>query len=81
MITDKDQEDTEEKWHSIALKSEPSDNGYKKPSRSLSKLYRGILEIKTIMEIFIVLAVYIHIELIINLKKTKDYAVTMTTAT
>ena len=27
MIIDKDQEDTEEKWHSIALKSEPSDNG------------------------------------------------------
>ena len=54
MITDKDQEDTEEKWHSIALKSEPSDNGYKKPSQSLYKFYRGILEIITIMEIFIV---------------------------
>ena len=54
MITDKDQEDTEEKWRSIALKSEPCDNGYKKPSQSLSKLYRGILEIITIMEIFIV---------------------------
>ena len=54
MITEKDQEDTEEKWHSIALKIEPSDNGYKKPSQSLSKLYRGISEITTIMEIFIV---------------------------
>ena len=42
MITDKDQEDTEEKWHYIALKSEPTDNGYKKSTRSLSKLYRGI---------------------------------------
>ena len=54
MITDKDQEDTEEKWHSIALKIEPSDNGYKKPSQRLSKLYRGILEIIAIMETFIV---------------------------
>ena len=42
MITDKYQEDTEEKWHYIALKSEPTDNGYKKSTRSLSKLYRGI---------------------------------------
>ena len=42
MIPDKDQEDTEEKWHYIALKSEPTDNGYKKPTRSLSKLCRGI---------------------------------------
>ena len=37
-----DQEDTEEKWHYIALKSELSGNGHKKPTQSLSKLYRGI---------------------------------------
>ena len=30
MITDKEQEDTEERWHYIALKSELADNGYKK---------------------------------------------------
>ena len=29
MITDKDKEDTEEKWHYIALKSEITDDEYK----------------------------------------------------
>ena len=42
MITDKDQEDTEEKWHYIALKSEPTDDGYKTPINSISALFRGI---------------------------------------
>ena len=42
MITDKDQEDTEEKWHYIALKSEPTDDRYKKPINSISALFRGI---------------------------------------
>ena len=42
MITDKDQEDIEKIWHYIALKSELTDTGYKKPISSLSKLYRGI---------------------------------------
>ena len=42
MITDKDQEDTEEKWHYIALKSEPTDDRYKNPINSISALFRGI---------------------------------------
>ena len=42
MITDKDWEDTEDKWHYIALKSEITDDEYKKPISSLSRLFRGI---------------------------------------
>ena len=42
MITDNEQEDTEDKWHYIALKSELTDDGYKKPTQSLSRLSRGI---------------------------------------
>ena len=42
MITDKDKEDTEEKWHYIALKSEITDDEYKKPLSILSRLFRGI---------------------------------------
>ena len=38
MITDKEQEDTEERWHYIASNSELTDNGYKKLTKSLSKL-------------------------------------------
>ena len=42
MITDNEQQDTIEKWHCIALKSELTDDRYKKPTQSLSALYRGI---------------------------------------
>ena len=42
MITDNKQEDTPDKWHYIALKSEITDDGYKKPINSISKLFRGI---------------------------------------
>ena len=42
MITNNEQEDAEEKWHYIALKSELTDDGYKKPLSSLSRLFRGI---------------------------------------
>ena len=31
-----------EKWHYIALKSEPSEDGFNRPIKSLSKLFRGI---------------------------------------
>ena len=31
-----------EKWHYIALKSVRSDNGFNRPTRSLSRLFRGI---------------------------------------
>ena len=42
MITDNEQQDTEEKRHFIALKSEITDNGYKKPIKSLSGLFRRV---------------------------------------
>ena len=42
MITDNEQQDTIEKWHCIALKSELTDDRYKKPTQSLTGLYRGI---------------------------------------
>ena len=42
MITDNEQEDTEEKQHYIALKSEKTDDGYKKTIKCLSALFRGV---------------------------------------
>ena len=30
------------KWHYIALKSEPTDDGFNRPTKSLSRLFRGI---------------------------------------
>ena len=42
MITDDEQQDTIEKWHYIALKSEIDDDGNKKPTQCLSALYRGV---------------------------------------
>ena len=57
-----------EKWHYIALKSEPTDDGFNCPTKSLTRLFRGI----TLMEIFIVWIVYIHLEQIMHLKNMKD---------
>ena len=42
MITDNKQSDEIDKWHYIALKSDSIDNGFNRPIRSLSKLFRGI---------------------------------------
>ena len=42
MITDNKQSDEIDKWHYIALKSDSIDNGFNRPIRSLSRLFRGI---------------------------------------
>ena len=42
MITDNKQSDKIDKWHYIALKSAHTDNGFNRPIRSLSRLFRGI---------------------------------------
>ena len=42
MITDAEQQDTIEKWHYIALKSEIDADGNKKPTQCSSALYRGV---------------------------------------
>ena len=42
MITDDEQQDTIEKWHYLALKSEKDDDGNKKPTQCLSALNRGV---------------------------------------
>ena len=42
MITDDKQSDKIDKWHYIALKSDSVDNGFNRPTRSLSRLFRGI---------------------------------------
>ena len=42
MITDNKQSDKINKWHYIALKSDSIDNGFNRPIRSLSRLFRGI---------------------------------------
>ena len=41
MITD-NKRDGIDKWHYIALKSVPTDNGFNRPIRSLSRLFRGV---------------------------------------
>ena len=42
MITDNKQNDKIDKWHYIALKSDSIDNGFNRPIRGLSRLFRGI---------------------------------------
>ena len=42
MITNGKQSDEIDKWHYIALKSVRTDNGFNRPIRSLSRLFRGI---------------------------------------
>ena len=42
MITIDRQSDEIDKWHYIALKRVPTDNGFNFPIRSLSRLFRGI---------------------------------------
>ena len=42
MITDNKQSDKIDNWHYIALKSDSIDNGFNRPIRSLSRLFRGI---------------------------------------
>ena len=42
MITDNKQENIEDKWHYIALKSIPTDDGFIQPIRSVSVLFKGI---------------------------------------
>ena len=42
MISNGQQSDEIDKWHYIALKSVHTDNGFHRPIRSLSRLFRGI---------------------------------------
>ena len=42
MINNNKQSDEVNKWHYTALKSEHTDNGFNRPIRSLSRLFRGI---------------------------------------
>ena len=42
MITGNSQENTKDKWHYIALKSIPTDDGFIRPTKSISALFRGI---------------------------------------
>ena len=60
-----------EKWDYIALKSEPTDDGFIRLIKSLSKLFRRITQI--LIEIFVGLIVYIHLEQIMHLKNMSDY--------
>ena len=76
MITDGKQSDEIDKWHYIALKCVPTDNGFNRPIRSLSRLLRGKTSNNN-KEIFIVWVVFIHSELIMHLNNTKDYVITM----
>ena len=75
MITDGKESDEIDKWHYIALKSVPTDNGFNRPIRSWSRLFRGITGNNN--GDFIVWVVFIHLELIILLNSTKDYVITM----
>ena len=74
MITDNEQEDTTDKWHYLALKSIPTENGYKKPTQSISRLFRGITSNHN--RDFYCLGC-LHFVLIINLENKKDYVIIM----
>ena len=43
MIADAESSKGFEKWHFLALKSIPTDDGYNRPIRGISRLLRGIL--------------------------------------
>ena len=42
MITDNNQENTSDRWHYLASKSIPVDDGFNRPIQSLSRLVRRI---------------------------------------
>ena len=73
-----DEIDENDKWHYIALKTEHTDDGFNRPIKSLSKLFRGITSI--IMEIFTPRVVCIHFELIMYLKNMTEYVKTINIA-
>ena len=75
MITDNKQSDEIDKWHYIALKSDSIDNGFNRPIRSLSRLFRGITSNNN--RNFYCLVAFIHFKLIMHLKNTKDYVITI----
>ena len=74
-ITNNEQEDTAEKWHCIALKSEITDDEYEKPLSSLSKLFRGITTNND--GHFYCLGCLHSFRTDNALKNMKDYAITM----
>ena len=55
-----------EKWHYTALKSEPTEDRFNRPTKSLSKLFRGITPNHN--GDFYCYIVYIHLEQIMHLK-------------
>ena len=61
-----------EKWHDIALKSERTDDGFNRPIKSLSRLFRGIT-----LRHCGVWIVYNHLEQIMHLKNMKDCVIIM----
>ena len=73
MISDDEQSAEIDKWHYTALKSERTDNGFNRPTRSLSRLFRGVTSNNN--GVFIVWLVYIRFELITHIKNTKDYVI------
>ena len=75
MITDNKQSDEIDKWHYIALKSLPTDNGFNRPIRSLSGLFRGITSSNN--GDFYCLSCLHYFELIMHLKNMKDYVIIM----
>ena len=75
MITDNKQSDEIDKWHYIALKSLPTDNGFNRPIRSLSGLFRGITSSDN--GDFYCLGYLHYFELIMHLKNMKDYVIIM----
>ena len=75
MITDAKQSDEINKWHYIALKSVPTDNGFNHPIRSLSRLLKGITGNNN--GDFFCLGCLHSFRTDTSLKNTKDYVITM----
>ena len=75
MITDNKQSDEIDKWHYIALKSLPTDNGLNRPIRSLSGLFRETTSSNNVD--FYYLGCLHYFELIMHLKNMKDCEIIM----
>ena len=71
MITNNNQENTEDKWHYIALDLSDQQNVYQ---HYLTKSHQSI------RQMFIVSVAYNHTKQIMHLKTTKDNAINMTFA-
>ena len=79
MITNGQQSNEADNCHYIALKNVLATDGFNRPIRSLSRLFRGVIANNN-RDFYCYRVVYIHFEHIMHLKDMKGYVVIMTIA-